>query len=111
TTPIAASATGNSTKTGRLNVVSASATPSSAKPAAVGLPNSRSASHIEIVNSSVVQTSVITSGTKYASGGNSAVAAAAATAIWRSRVVRRAIARTQAQMIMYSPVCASAIAA
>ena len=107
--PIAASANGKSTNAGRLSAVSASSTPSHAKSPARPFGTARSASHIDAVNSSVVQISVMTSAAKYGSGGNNATAAAAAIATL-SDATRRPIAYAATQMIGSSTVCASATA-
>src|SRR5882757_8621094 len=73
TSPTAASATGKSTNTGRLSVVSAISTPAAANVAVRRESSARTATQIDSVNRNVVQTSVITSAPKYGIGGNNAV--------------------------------------
>src|SRR5580765_2553751 len=107
TSQTAVSANGNSTNTGRLSVVSASSTPSQAKRPSPRSPSADTASHIEIVNSSVVSTSVMTSAPKYGMAGKSAVAAAAPMATV-SDATRRAIAYTTVQVKANITVCARA---
>jgi hypothetical protein len=107
TRPMPASAIGNSTKTGRLNVVSASKAPSQTNPVVRRSWNARTATHIETVNQKVVQTSVITSAPKYGIGGKTATSAAAPSAT-RSGTTRRAIAYTTRQIAANASVCAKA---
>src|SRR5213593_4429461 len=107
TTPIAASATGNSTNAGRLSVASASMNPSRVNAPTVGSCRARIAIHIDTVNKNVVHTSVITSAAKYGMGAKAAVSAAAPSAIG-SEATRRAVAYTTRQMSTNSPVWMSA---
>src|SRR5437588_546404 len=101
--PIAASANGKSTNTGRLNAVTASRNPSQANRLVLPVCSARSATSIEAVNISVVQTSVITSAEKYGIGGYSATTAAAARPI-ASEATSLPIANTTPQITTKSAV-------
>ena len=107
TRPVAASAMGKSTNTGRLSAVIASTTPSHANARGGQSCTARTAIHIDTLNSNVVHTSVMTSAPKYGMGGYRAVSAAAAIAT-RSPLTRRAMRYTTRQISTKSPVCASA---
>src|SRR5512132_4191988 len=96
TTPTAANANGKSTNAGRLRAVMPAAIPRPTNVRARWSSSVRTASHIVIENHSVVQTSVMTRGTKYGIGGNSAVRSAARHAVL-SDVSRRATANTRRQ--------------
>src|SRR6476646_10894100 len=86
----AASATGNSTKAGRLSAVKPQRMPRAVNRLSEGDRSARTANSIDTVKTHVVHTSVLTSAPKYGIGAYSAVAAAAPTAIVSLSVASRA---------------------
>jgi hypothetical protein len=107
TRPAVARANGKRTKTGRLSAVTPPATPSRMNVRMRGSSTADTASHIVMVNHSVVHTSVSTSGTKYGIAGKSAVSSAPSHAV-RADMSRRPIAKTSRHVTANSASCANA---